>query len=217
MNTNLNLRIVEAGDFAGSSMPTVRPIAHSRELFDVYRMTYQCYRTENKLNSEDGLCIPHPEFDHIDDTTILVAEWGGEILGTISLTLDGKHGLPLDKNLNRTCALSRAEGRPLAQAWRLLAKDSCPTDVIVTSLITEATQRLLSQNIQTSLWMVQERYSPLCHMLLNPVMLTRIASARGASKVNSVLLRGDAEKLQCPLPTTHKRGMNERTPHLARR
>src|SRR5579871_4483303 len=109
------IRTIETGDFAGEYKPNIHPITHSRQLFDVYRLTYECYMSQGHFPLHpDGLWIPHPDFDHLAETTILVAELEEEIVGTVSITIDGKMGLPLDDKFARTCTLIRAGGKRIA-------------------------------------------------------------------------------------------------------
>ena len=126
MNQTPLMKVIETGDFAGESRPTIHPIATSRQLFELYHLAYECYRLEGQHLPLNGLWIEHPDFDHIPETTILVAELNEEIVGTISITLDGTRGLPLDKGFDRTCMIMRACGIRMAQVWRVLIKESCP-------------------------------------------------------------------------------------------
>ena len=67
-------QIVETGDFAGEVRPAIKTITHSRQLFDIYRLTYACYMDQTMhLPSPANLWIPYPNFDHIPETEILVA------------------------------------------------------------------------------------------------------------------------------------------------
>jgi hypothetical protein len=219
MDNHMRNRIIETGDFAGEIRPAIHPITHSRQLFDVYRLTYECYLARGHyLPRLDGLWIPHPDFDHVAETTILVAELEGEIVGTVSITLDGTRGLPLDEKFKNTCMLIRSGGKRLAQVWRLLVKESCSLkDPILTSLVYEAVHHLLLRGIHTSLFFVQEQHAEPCRELLNAVTLTSALSAHGLSNARSILMRAETDNLKCVLPARKEGGADERTPHLTRR
>ncbi len=100
-----SIPILESGDFSGEIKPEIHPLAHSRELFEIYRLTYTCYLATANPARPDGLWIPHANFDHIPETTILVAELDKEIVGSVSITIDGLKGLPMDREFPRNCML----------------------------------------------------------------------------------------------------------------
>lgn len=194
MNPNTQIKTVESGDFAALAIQ-IRPINNSRELFDIYRMTYECYQSHTKPESHpDGLWIPHPEFDHIPETTILIAEMEGRIVGSVSLTRDSNNGLPMAQSCDRTCALVRANHRNLAGVWRLLVRPGEATkEAIALSLLSDLKKRLLDEHIQTCLLSVSADYIDLCGPLLHPVMLFQGQMARGLSNLPGVFLRCDVE------------------------
>ncbi len=217
MDNKIQLKIVETGDFAGEVRPEIHKLANSRELFDLYRLTYECYQADgHPLPNADGLWIPHPEFDHLPTTTIFIAQLGGEMVGTVSITMDGTLGLPLDKKFPNTCRLNRLKGRRVAQVWRLLVRESCPIkSSIVVSLLTEATQRLMAEGAQTCLYVVQEKLTATCCDLLNAIVLTSIASAPGLPHSKSVLMLTELDGLKCTMPI--QGGQHEPTAYLSRR
>lgn len=197
MDKNTPKKVVETGDFSGEAGPTIHAVANSRELFEVYRLTYECYLAVGHGRPHpDGLWIPFPEFDHIPETIIFVAELDGKIVGSITLTRDGAHGLPSDKNFNRTSLLIRTEGRKLAEVWRLVVSGSCPDKPrILTSLMAHVTKRLLSEGIQTCLLFVQAEHVDLCRQRLNVVTLSHGKTIPGSSSASSVFMRCDVENI----------------------
>jgi N-acyl amino acid synthase FeeM len=201
MNKTKRMKVVETGDFAGEIKPVIHPVVHSRQLFEVYRLTHECYSANGShLPSLDGIWIPHPEFDHIVETTILVAELDGQIVGTVSITKDGPRGLPADKQFGPTCALMRSSRRRLAQVWRLLVRESCPLkQPISTSLLSAAVHHLLSEEIQTTLFFIQDKHAELCRKLLNAITLVRTGNGRGQPNACDTLLRSDLENLKSDL------------------
>src|SRR5579872_3733297 len=90
---------LQSGDYAQGDKPLIRPIASSRDLFDVYRMTHDASVAKGYcLPKPDRMLNPFPEFDHLPETTILVAVIGEEIVGSVSMTRDGSGGFPADKD-----------------------------------------------------------------------------------------------------------------------
>lgn len=71
-----------------------------------------------------GLLAAHAVYPHWarwDDveTTILVAEEGGELVGTVSITMDSENGLPVDLDYKDEVDRVRHDDRRLACVWRL--------------------------------------------------------------------------------------------------
>jgi hypothetical protein len=192
-------RIIETGDLAGEITPVIQPVTNSRQLFDIYRLAYESYQTSDHFVPRlDGLWISHPNIDHSAQTMILTAKLDDELVGTVSMTRDGPQGVPLDQDLSRTCELIRSGRRSMAQVWRLLVKESCPIKLsILSCLLSAATQHLLSQGVQTILYLVQDKHAEECRDLANGLILTRMPSAPGLSNAQSVLMRSETENLQC--------------------
>src|SRR5438067_1777136 len=85
--------IIETGDYTTDNRFVIRGIRSSRELFSVYRLDMESSLGRGELSgAPEGMKITYPEFDHITETSILVAEQQGVILGSLSLTLDGPRG-----------------------------------------------------------------------------------------------------------------------------
>src|SRR5205807_2235155 len=54
-------RIVESGDFSPRKSLSVRPVATSRDFFEVYALTYECFFPgAAALPRQDAIWIPHP-------------------------------------------------------------------------------------------------------------------------------------------------------------
>ena len=94
----------------------IRPIRGAEELDSVYRLTHDSFLERGYCQPQpDGPLIHYPHLDNIPETTVLVAVVQGEIMGTLSFTLDGPRGFHLDGDFKTECGRIRAEGK----AWRL--------------------------------------------------------------------------------------------------
>src|SRR5262245_29486021 len=77
--------------------PIIRPIRDLAELQQVYRLTHDCYVENGYVKPHPtGMIVHYPQFDHIPETTILVAVINGRIVGSVSLTQDGPGGFSID-------------------------------------------------------------------------------------------------------------------------
>lgn len=67
-------------------------------LDDVYRLTHDTLIEAGDIQpKKERKFIAFPDIDHAPETTILIAEKDGVIIGTISFTLDGPNGLHISK------------------------------------------------------------------------------------------------------------------------
>lgn len=106
MNYPIDTDILELmlNDYGVLHQPFIRPVRSLEELRAVYRLTHDCY-------AASGFCAPnptqfivhYPQYDHIQETTILVALSQGRVVGSVSVTMDGPKGLTVDKDFNSEC------------------------------------------------------------------------------------------------------------------
>jgi hypothetical protein len=142
-----------SGDFAENHGLTIRPVASSRELFALYRLTSECYQAKGVSNDHpDGIWASHPDFDHDSDTRVLIAIASGDMVGSISATKDSRKGLTADRYFGPVCASIRAEGRLMGEMWRLVARgpEAQQTHVML-ALVDAALNTLACQGVQTCL------------------------------------------------------------------
>ena len=193
----LNGKIVRSGDFGHDEGLDVHTMSNSTELFDIHRLTHDSGVAKGLIKSRpDGVWVPHPDFDLIPQTTILVASIENVVVGSISLTRDGSRGLIADTIFKKTCSLIRAENRSVAEIWRLIVKPSLPErEKVAEVLMQVAAQSLIAEGIQTCLLSIYPEYIALCERLLNVVVLTGTNSVRGLPSFQTVFMRSDLEAL----------------------
>src|SRR5438552_3052516 len=103
----------------------IRPIANDDELLMVHRLTHDCYVSKGYAAPQpDRRLVHYADFDGLPQTTVIVAIRRGEVIGSVSMTLDGPWGLTVDKDFKDVCDSLRYAGRSLAVIWRLVMKDS---------------------------------------------------------------------------------------------
>lgn len=190
-------KMVDTGDYLHGVSPQVHPIENSRELLEVYRLHYEYAKTHKQpMNREDGLWIPHPDFDHYALTTILVASLNNEVVGTLTLTRDGSQGLVCDKLYSQTNNLTRMSGRQVAEIWRFVVNETHPHSAqIAQALANEAIVRLKAGGIATCLLSIGADEAALLRTQWNAITLVQ--------NNNQVFLRCDLKNL--PVPKTKKK------------
>jgi hypothetical protein len=178
--------------------PLIRPVRNLGELQSVYRLTHDCYVTSGYCASHpSGMVLHYPYFDHIPETTILVALLHGKIVGSVSFTVDGPNGFTVEEQFKSECGALRAEGRPIATVWRLVVDQSARTRrSIVMNLIDEVTRQILKTNTQTFLFSVNPKHENIYKRMMDMEIVGRKAGTEGLCNAPAVLLRGDAEKVR---------------------
>jgi len=189
--------IVHSGDYARDDKPFIRPVTSSRDLFDVYRITHDAYVMKGYcLPKPHGMLNPFPEFDHIPETTVLVAVIGEEIVGSVSITIDGPRGFPMDKDFRKEFGVIRQERKQLAAVWRLVIKESCPArHPVLTSLLAEIGRRFLTEEVHTCFFSVHPSYVKTCKHIMNMKTVAGSKTPIGLMNVPAVLMRCDVESL----------------------
>src|SRR5437016_9467448 len=115
---SLNSIILEVPGSDPANTAIIRPIANDAELAMVHRLTHDCYVSQGYATPQPDRRLAHyVDFDGLTQTTVVVAVMQGEIVGSISLTVDGPWGLTVEKDFKKYCDLLRYEGRSLSVIW----------------------------------------------------------------------------------------------------
>jgi len=177
----------------------VRPIQSAAELDEVYKLTYVSYREREYCPpQEDGRLVHYPHLDRIPETTILVAVADKEIIGSISLTQDGPHGLHVDEDFKIVCSQVRNEGSPIAASWRIVTRSGVRSErKIVMALITGCAIRLIASCALTYLYTFNPRHERIYERLLNMKTIARKeGNIDGLYNSPAVLMRNSKEDLE---------------------
>ena len=111
-------------------MPVQVRLGDHTDLHDVCHLAHDCYVTEGYCRPQAGGCLSHYELlDVIPETTVFLAERDGELVGSVSFTLDSAAGLHTDSafhvetNCERVwCGLYELV---LAASWRIVTDPRC--------------------------------------------------------------------------------------------
>jgi hypothetical protein len=181
----------------GQDELVVRPVANAAELRMVYQLVHDCYVGKGYARPQpDGLLIHYPEFDFLEETTVFVAVWKGEIVGTFSFTLDGSAGMSTDGDFQEECERIRLEKRRLATGWRLAIKKSARSHRhIVMSLIKQTIRAALAADVTSWVISVNPEHENLYRRMLNMYVVGRKETTSGLTNAPAVLMRCDIERL----------------------
>ncbi|MBK8541238.1 MAG: hypothetical protein IPL60_14730 [Ardenticatenia bacterium] len=114
----------------------IRPVQTATDLDRVSRLVHDVYVSAGYFDPRpDGRLSVYGEYDPLPETLVLAAFEGDDVVGTLSITLDGPHGMSCEHDFGPACAAIRAEGRPLMAVWRNATADSHRTSRIDLELI----------------------------------------------------------------------------------
>jgi hypothetical protein len=183
----------------------IKPVRDRRQLDHVYQLVHDAYLESGYIAPQrGGRLIYCPHLDLVPETTVLMAEADGDLVGTCTLTLDGPTGFHLDDEYPGAADAIRHEARSLASSWRWASKAPAPDRTAVFLGFIRAIQQLLCANaIETCLFTLVPHFEPAYRRLLNA---RRVASAplRDACasemlsmfRCRTVLMRWDVDR--CP-------------------
>ncbi len=188
----MNHRAETAADSPQSLV--VRPAGNHFELEQVYRLTYEAYVERGYCRPKpDGKLVHYPQFENISETTVLVALLQKQVMGTVSLTLDGPLGTPMDSDFKATCDTVRAEGLRLAASWRIVTQHSFRGQrQVVMALIGEVVRCAFEDfDLDTFLCSFHPRHESIYRRLLGMRTIARSEGTRGLHGAPAVLMRCD--------------------------
>ena len=182
---------------------TVREACGAAEMDEVYRLTHDTFLEQGYCEPQpDGRLIHYPHLEGLPETTTLIAEEHGEIVGTNSMTLDNPVGLHVDVDFKAECDRIRAEcralGRSLGASWRIATKGSCRnTTAVIKGLIRETVRRFIVGGVETVVFTFNPRHERIYRRLLNMKTIARYdGTVRGLNNAPAVFMRWDLET--CP-------------------
>ena len=186
----------------------IRPVANEDELDMVHHLTHDNYVAMGYASPQPNRKLAHyGDFDHLIETTILVAIRDNEVIGSASVTMDGPWGLTVDKDFKRICDMLRYNGRSLAVIWRLvIAKSAGPSLKILMGLIQQVTNRALMEGVNTALITVNPKHQTVYQRLVNATVLSTNNFTKGLDQAPGVLLRMDYENLPASWKTLAPNG-----------
>ena len=182
----------------------IRPIRGDCELDETRRLVHDAYLASGLIGPQPGgRLIYYPHLDGIPETTILVAELNGVIVGTSTVTCDGPAGLHLDEEYPAELHRIRGEHRRLASSWRLAVRwDSRMYRSIFLHLLRANVGCMKERGVETCLATVLPRIVPLYRRMLGlrvvgPATSGQVCEADSLSmfRCQTVLMRGDLENL----------------------
>jgi len=93
-------------------------------LDEIYHLTHDSLVDAEYITPQfDGKVQTSPHLDHISETSIVITEQNGQIIATISATIDNPHGLPTDNHFKEETEVIRASSNGgVGVIWRIASR-----------------------------------------------------------------------------------------------
>jgi hypothetical protein len=173
----------------------IRKAATNQELESVYRLTHDAYVEMKYAKPQpDGRLIHYPQLENIPETTVMIADSGSRVLGTLSITVDGPMGLNTDRDFPKHTREIRSQTNMLAACWRMVTcKDCRHKKSIIKDLLKESLKYIFRQlEIDTLLFTVNPSHERVYQLLFGcETIAHRTKSIDGLENAPAVLMRLD--------------------------
>ncbi len=171
----------------------IRIATNQQEMDKVYRLAHDAYVDMNYAKPQpDGKLIHYPELENIPETTVMIANSGSRLLGTLSITIDGPMGLNTDKDFPRLTRQIRSQTDKLASCWRMATCKECRgKKSIVKDLLKESVCHIFKKlEIDTLLCTVNPCHERIYQLLFGFETIARHnSSLQGLENAPAVLMR----------------------------
>jgi len=150
----------------------------------------------------------YPHLNTIPETTVLIAELNGKIIGTNSMTIDNPHGLHTDKFFKEeTDIIRKNENKILGSSWRIATEHKYRKNIrLFLDLIQNSFYLAKEMNIETCLFVFDIRHEEFYKKLIDAETITKkICNIEPEIDIPMVLMRTDTENSQKHLSKTFTR------------
>jgi len=173
--------------------PVIRFARTLSEMQQIYKLTHECYVASGYCAPKPaGMIVHYPDFDHLPESTHLIAVLGEKVVGAMSLTEDGPGGFTIEDDFKKECEAIRQEGLKVGSLWRLVVDESTREGrVVVIALMQAIHALLLEQKIETALMVINPKHESVYKRACNATIVARRNETRGLSNAPAVLMRFD--------------------------
>ena len=164
----------------------------------VWRLTYEeytkCgYTDQSKVQDS---CLQHyPHLDQIPETSVILVEECGKLLGTISVTEDGRFGLHTDEAFSEQTERIRDEcaerGESLGASWRIVTSSAARQQLsVVKRLISSAIVNMRERGLDVLLFTFHPKHERFYQKVLGLRTLAKVSAVGSVCENPAVLMIG---------------------------
>ncbi len=140
----------------------------------------------------------YPHLNKIPETTILIAELNGRIIGTNSMTLDNPKGLHTDKFFKEETDSFRKQKKILGSSWRIATAHEYRKNIrLFLDLIQNTFFLAKEMHIETCLFVFDKRHEEFYKKLIDAeTVAEKISNIEPEIDIPMILMRTDTENSQ---------------------
>lgn len=179
---------------------TIEVLNDYSELFKIHKLVTKAYISSGILSetySENADF--YPQLNTIPETKIIIAKKNKKIIGTNSITIDGKAGLHTDHYFKKETDLIRKSSKKvLGSSWRIATSQEYHNKIgLFLDLIKKTFLIAKEENIEICLFIFLKKHEKFYKSFLDAETITekKILLEPGRS-VNYVLMKTETEKTQ---------------------
>jgi predicted GNAT family N-acyltransferase len=171
-------------------------IATQADMSNVYKLTYQSYLKEHycQENNKQEL-IHYPHLDNIEETTVIIVDEDGKIIGTNTVTLDGPNKLHTDEDFSEETERVRQEclekNKKLGCSWRIVtSSDNRNNKAVICLLFNKTVEIMVDKAMDICLFIFNPKHLSFYHKIFGLELVTsnvcKSVSAPGVLMIGEV-------------------------------
>ncbi len=169
-------------------------------LSEIGKLVYDTLVESGHISSQYNNSVDlYPHLNKIPETTILIAELKGKIIGTNSMTIDSPNGLHTDKFFKEeTDFIRKTENKILGSSWRIATKREYRRNIrLFLDIVQNTFFAAKEMNIETCLFVFDKKHEEFYKKLLDAETLAeKICNIEPEIEIPMVLMRTDTENSQ---------------------
>jgi hypothetical protein len=177
---------------------TIKTLNDYSRLDEIYRLTHDSLVKVGDIEPQpDGKVISFPNLDRIEQTRIVIAEKDGEIVGTVSLTVDGPDGLNTDHYFKEeTDVIRQTFNGKICSTWRMAtAPEYRGSALLVRELIIESFRTAQYNSCGLCLFVFNERHVKIYQRIIKAEVIARRAeSVDGKKQLPMAMMQMDMNR-----------------------
>jgi hypothetical protein len=191
---------------------TIDKLKDYSRISDIYKLTHDtCVEAGVILPKEDGQLITFPHLDYTPQTTILIAEQDGQIIGTNSFKIDGSEGLHTDIYFREeTDKIREKVTGVLGCSWRIAThKEYRKERSLILDMIKRTFEVALTANCEVCLFIFSEKHSRIYQRIIG----AEIVSKKNFSLDNNIETMGVMMQVEIQKGWNKFQPISAGTPH----
>ncbi len=177
----------------------IHRLTNFRRLNEIGKLVHDTLVESGHISSRYNKFVDlYPHLNKIPETTILIAELNGKIIGTNSMTLDNPAGLHSDKFFKEETDIFRKQNKILGSSWRIATEHEYRKNIrLFLDLIQNTFFAAKKMHIETCLFVFDKKHEEFYKKLLDAETIAeKIRNIEPEIDIPMILMRTDTENSQ---------------------